>query len=196
MNQQLLEQLLNLRQRDQDTRQRLLEEGTLFDRYAEEMQTVHRENALALNLLISAHGWPGVTLVGVEGCRAAWLIAQHSIGSPALQRTFLISLQKACSKGDASKKFVALLTDRIRFNEQRPQIYGTVLDWNAAGELSCEVEDPKNLNLRRKSVGLPPFAEALEQHRAEVISEGGKPPDDYLEWKSQQLEWAKQVGWL
>ena len=82
MNQQLLAQLIALRQRDRDARRRLLEAGMLYGNYHAEMQQVHCENAYQLNDLISVHGWPGISQVGLEGCRAAWLIAQHANCTP------------------------------------------------------------------------------------------------------------------
>jgi hypothetical protein len=195
MNQQLLNELLVLKQRDIDTRSRLLDEGKLYGEYAPEMQQVHRENAKELDKLISKYGWPGISLAGVEGCRAAWLIAQHSICTPELQRKFLTLLTKASERGDAPKAQAAFLTDRIRFNENKPQVYGTVLDWNEAGELSCEVEDRSNLDARRKEVGLAPFQQDLENHRRQVQSEGGKPPADFAQYKQKGREWARNVGW-
>lgn len=196
MNQQLLDELLALKQHDIDTRSRLLNDGKLYGDYAPEMQKIHRENATELDKIISKYGWPGISLVGLEGCRAAWLIAQHSICTPALQRKFLTLLVNASERGDAPKVLVAFLTDRIRFNENKPQLYGTVLDWNEEGELSCEVEDSANLDVRRKAVGLAPFREELEKHREEVKSEGGVPPKDLAEYKQKAREWASSVGWL
>ena len=140
MDNELLTQLEDLRQRDIDTRTRLLKAGKLYGTYDDEMQSVHRENARALDEIISSHGWPGVSKVGLEGCRAAWLVAQHAICTPHLQRKFLEYLSDAATSGDAPYKQVALLTDRIRFNEGQPQIYGTVLDWDEDGELTCELE--------------------------------------------------------
>jgi hypothetical protein len=182
VNQKLLDELLALKQRDIDTRSRLLREGKLYGDYAPEMQQVHRENARRLGEITEKNGWPGISLVGLEGCRAAWLIAQHSISTPTLQRKFLALLTRASENGDVPKAQVAYLTDRIRFNESKPQVYGTVLDWNENNELACEVEDPGNLDAWRIDVGLSPFREDLERHRNEVISEGGKPPVDFVEY--------------
>ena len=196
MNPQLLAELLTLKQHDIDTRSQLLKEGRLYGEYVEEMQKVHRENAGALDKIISIYGWPGMPLVGLEGCRAAWLIAQHSICTPELQRKFLTYLVDASKRREVPTKQVAFLTDRIRFNEHKPQLYGTILDWNENGELGCEVEDPDNLDTRRKAVGLPPFLEALEKHKEELRSEGATPPKDFIEYKEKAREWASSVGWL
>ncbi len=156
---------------------------------------MHRENAEVLDGLCSAHGWPGVFLVGLEGSRTAWVIAQHAICSPQLQRKFLRLLHDAADQGDAPLKQVALLTDRIRFNEGRPQIFGTVLDWGDHGELDCDLDDPETVDQRRAAVGLPPFHEELIAQRNEVKAEGGRPPEDYEAYRAAALAWAKEVGW-
>lgn len=93
------------------------------------------------------------------------------------------------------KTQVAFLTDRIRFNEIKPQVYGTVLDWDEKGELSCKVEDPAILDSRRWEMGLPATQENdLEAYRQQVESEGGKPPQNYMETTRKRLEWARNVG--
>ena len=196
MNQQLLEELMTLKRRDTAMRAQLLEQDRLYGRYAPELQQVHQENATALNAIIAMHGWPGISLVGLEACRAAWLIAQHANCTPELQRRFLDLLTIASASGDAPKRQVALLTDRIRFNEARPQVFGTVFDWNANGELVCDVEEPETLDKRRAEFDLPLFSEALDKQREEVKAEGGKPPQDFAAYKQEAREWAFSVGWL
>ncbi len=78
MNQHLLDELLVMAKRDADARARLLSAGKLYGDYAEEMQQVHEQNAKRLDEIVTEHGWPGVSVVGLEGSRAAWLIAQHA----------------------------------------------------------------------------------------------------------------------
>lgn len=114
---------------------------------------------------------------------------------PNLQRKFLQYLSKAAEGGDVPSKPVALLTDRIRFNEGKPQVYGTVLDWNEDGELTCELESPRKVNELREEVGLPPFEQSLKEHRGEVEAEGGRPPENFKAYKQAGSDWAKSVGW-
>ncbi len=195
MNEELFGQLEKLKQRDIEARGKLLEEGRLYEAYEQEMQNIHVENAEALNDIVSSHGWPGISKVGLEGCRTAWLIAQHAICTPELQRRFLYLLKEAAAAGDAPMKQVALLVDRIRFNEGKPQVYGTVLDWSDDGELSCELENPERVDVLRDEVGLSPYQTSLREHRKVVEAEGGKPPRDFQAYKQAQKQWAKNVGW-
>ena len=195
MDSDLLKQLEQLKKKDIATREKLLSEGRLYGQYAQEMRKVHIENAHALDEIVSKHGWPTISKVGVEGTRHAWLIAQHAICTPELQRKFCKLLSEAAEKGDAPKKQVAFLTDRIRFNEGKPQIYGTVLDWNERGEFTCELEDPDKVDELRNSVGMPPFEQSRQEHKNEVLAEGGKSPDDFEAYRDGMAEWARSVGW-
>jgi len=81
VNGQLLDELLAMARRDTDMRAHLLQAGKLYGEYADEMQQIHEENAKRLSEIVDRHGWPGVSIVGLEGC-AAWLIAQHSNCTP------------------------------------------------------------------------------------------------------------------
>jgi len=176
-------------------RNKLIEKGLLYEGYNEEMKKVHRDNAQKLNLVVNKYGWPGISLVGLEGSRISWLIAQHSICTPKLQRLFLREMKESEKTGDVPKKQVALLTDRILFNEGKPQKYGTVFDWNEKGSLSCEVQDPKNVNTIRSEIGLIPFEEEIEKQNQAVKSEGGKSPENLKEYKEKVNEWAAGLGW-
>ncbi len=197
MNAHLLTEIISMSGRDESVRARLLNEGRAYDTYADEMQVVHRDNASRLDQLVAQHGWPTVKLVGLDGCRAAWRIAQHANCTPDLQRKFLRLLTEAAEAGEVPRPQVAFLTDRIRANEQRPQLYGTVLDWNESGALTCDIEDPAGLDARRVKMGLPPVAEDdLAGHRRRVEDEGGKPPRDFAEARRERLEWARRVGWI
>lgn len=195
MNKELLEKLEGLKQKDIDTRNKLIRESRLYGVYEDVMQKVHIDNAKALNKIIEKEGWPGISKVGLEGSRSAWFIAQHSICTPELQRKFLKYLTDAENEGDVPPKQVALLTDRIRFNEGKTQIYGTVYDWNGKGELTCEVENLVNIDEIRASVGLAPFHESLKNEIEAIKSEGGGPPQDISAYKKAGKEWAKRVGW-
>lgn len=195
INQELYEALLALLEKDQATRQRLLKAGRLYGQYDAEMQAVHIDNAKALNDLVEQYGWPDIGLVGLEGCRAAWQLAQNSIMTPDLQRKFLNLLTQSAQAGDVPMRQAAMLEDRVRFNEGKPQRYGTVLDWTEQGALGCELENPQRVDEWRASVGLQPFAESLEREQRATRAEGGERPVDFEAYKQAGETWAKTVGW-
>lgn len=197
MNETLRDELLEMARRDQTVRAELVDSGELFDvGYEPRMARVHERNARRLRRIIGSVGWPGTDLVGPDGAEAAWLIVQHAIAEPDLLRRALPLLQTAAREGRASPRDAALLEDRIRFLEGRPQRYGTHFDWDAEGNLSPgAVEDPHGLDDRRRAVGLPPLAEQVEKARSSAASEGDGPPADYEAYAKARDEWAASVGW-
>jgi uncharacterized protein DUF6624 len=107
----------------------------------------------------------------------------------------LKALEQAVIQGEAPALH-AMLNDRIRCFEGRPQRYGTQFDWNAAGELSpLPIEDPDTVDARRRAIGLGPPAEDLRARRRDIAGTGERPPQD---WSARQREmevWYRQVGW-
>jgi len=128
---------------DLTLREDLTRDGSLFQGYHPRMEALHQRHATRLAALIDAHGWPGRSRVGRDGARAAWLILQHAIGNPPLMRRGLTLLRGGVREGEVSALEVAMLEDRIRTFEGRPQRYGTQFDWDEHGRLSpLPLEDP------------------------------------------------------
>ena len=189
--------LLTMARLDLSTRAELAASGALFNAgYEPRMARVHQRNAQRLRRIIESVGWPGSDLVGGDGAEAAWLILQHAISEPDLLRRALPLLKAAALEGKADPAHAAMLEDRIRFFEGRPQRYGTQLDWDADGNLSPgEVEDPQKLAGRRRAVGLPPLQEQIDHARGRAAAEEERPPADYAAYASARDEWAADAGW-
>ena len=108
----------------------------------------------------TTRSWPGRRLVGDDGSRAAWLIAQYSIEDPGLQKRCLEALDVAVAYGDADPVHYAYLLDRVRMADGLDQLYGSQFVTGADGELTpWPVDDPAKVEERRRRLGLPPFAE-------------------------------------
>jgi len=76
---------------------------------------------------------------------------------------------------DAPAIHAAFLTDRIRFNERKLQVYGTVCDWDEYGQLSpWAIEDRAGVDQRRATVRLPPLADVVADARAQAAAEGDR----------------------
>ncbi len=192
---ELRRQLLEMQQRDVETRQRLLEDGTLFDGYHPEMERVHLENAAVLAEIVDNVGWPGRAQIGDDGCDAAYLVAAHAISRPDLQRRWVVLLEAAAQRGEVPRRHAAVLGDRIRFHEGRPQRYGAVLDWDENGELTPgAIEDPEGVDDRRHSVELGPLQEALAEARRSSGA-GEAPRGDFARRQRQRRQWERRVGW-
>jgi hypothetical protein len=188
--------LLAAVRRDHETRTRLAQSGALFDGYHPEMEAVHLDNADLLNRVFDAIGWPGRASLGDEGASAAFVILQHAISRPDLQRRGLALMLEAIPKGQANALDAAYLSDRIAVMEGAPQTFGTQFDWDSRGLLSpAPIADPERVDERRADLGLPPMADTIAKMRADAAAEGQTAPTDLTRRRAEYEAWARRVGW-
>jgi hypothetical protein len=104
-----------------------------------------------LKKVIKEYGWPSSDIVGTYGEQAAWLIAQHS---PDLEfQKTCPKLLKNSPKTKEREQHIAYLMDRILVSSGKKQVYGTQFN----GSEQFPIKDVKNLDKRRKSIGLDSF---------------------------------------
>jgi hypothetical protein len=196
-NEKLRQALLAMRAEDERVREELAKTGELFDGYHPTMEAVHLKNAARLEEMLAEHGWLGKSLVGEEGAEAAWLIVQHAISRPDLQRRFLPLLKAQIERGENPAWQAAFLEDRILSFEGKPQIYGSQFDWNERDAMSPnEIFEPEKIDERRAAVGLEtPYSEYIKAHNEAVKKSNEKPPDNLDERQRAFEEWARKTGW-
>ena len=188
--------LIEAARRDVETRTRLASSGELFNGYHPEMEAVHNANADLLESVMNAIGWPGRHALGDEGASAAFLIIQHAIARPALQRRALALMLDAIPEGQANALDAAYLSDRIAIFEGSEQTFATQFDWDATGQLSPgPTRDVATLDERRASVGLPPIADSIAEMRVNAAAEGECAPVDLSQRRAEFEAWARRVGW-
>jgi hypothetical protein len=189
-------ELLTRAAEDRRVRAELAADGSLFQGYHPRMQAIHDANAARLLAIMDAYGWPHIGQVGPKGMEAAWLIAQHAIARPAVQRRALELLKVAVRNGNAPALHAAMLEDRIRCLEGRPQLYGTQFDWDAEGNMSpLPFDDVDLVNLRRQEIGLKPLQEDLRDRRAVLARGTERPPADWASRQHEMEQWCRRVGW-
>jgi len=197
MNQKLKDLLLNLRDKARRNRFDLRRRGLFSDRDVRDMESDDLDHVRELQSIIDIYGWPGFSLVGEEGAESAWYIAQNADALPSFQRSCLRLIREAVEHGEASPKHAAMLMDRVRFNERKPQIFGTIFDWDQDDQLNpWPIEPAEGVDARRAKVGLPPLMASIREIRQEAEQEGHTPPGSYEERQSDIDGWAKRVGWL
>lgn len=149
MNNRLPEQIIQMAKADQKMRKG---DGEWDD-------SLDKTNTEKMKEIISEIGWPTRGKVGQVASFYSWLLVQHADHDVAFQKACLDLMKK--EKGDeVGKKEIAYLEDRVRVNEGKPILYGTQFYRNPEGVMTCyPVEDPTNLNKRRKEMELEPFAE-------------------------------------
>jgi hypothetical protein len=138
-----------------------------------------------------------MSLAGRDGSIAAWTVALHAIGMPAFQRRCLALLARAAEEGEVPPAFVAMMEDRIRFNERRPQRYGTIFDWDERGRMApWTIEDPAGVDARRAAVGLRPMEDEIRKLRRAPREKGDAPPKDPAARQRAIDAWARRTGWI
>jgi hypothetical protein len=190
MNSKLRDELIHMDQHDQQVRNELAADGSLFLGYHPRLASVHAANAVRLQAIVVEIGWPSEKTVGNAGAEAAWRIAQHAIGHPEFQRLCLRYLLEAARVGDVPAWQPAMLEDRIRMFEGRPQIYGTQLEPDDKGDMRPYIiDDPEGVDDRRRAVGLEPLAVRLAR------TERQRLPANRQQFERDYLEWLYAVGW-
>ncbi len=132
-------------------------------------QELNSKNLQDLEEIIAEHGWPKSSIVKGSAAQAAFLIVQHA--DLETQKKYLPMMQKAAENGDASWSSLALLIDRVRMREGQAQLYGSQVIRNTeTGAFEpFEIEDPANVNVRRKEVGLGPIEDYLSNWGIEYV---------------------------
>jgi hypothetical protein len=179
MDEALRAELLEMERVDRAVRAELVARGALHSGgYHPEMAPVHRRHNARLAQIIDDVGWPGRTLVGDDGCRAAGFIVQHAILDPDVQRRCLSLLEGAVAAGEAFPFMVAFLTDRVLIDQSLPQRYGTQHVGGPDGTLiPWTIAEPDQVDARRAAVGLEPLDERTRQLREQLRGEQAQAED-------------------
>ena len=125
---------------------------------------VFDRQAVELDAMVEAYGWPVPHVVPDDLCEAAFLLVQHADRAPELQVRNLARMRAVAEPDRALSHHVAFLTDRVEVNAGRPQVYGTQF-WAPQGASEpWPIADPEGVDARRAEVGLPPLAKEIRRH--------------------------------
>jgi hypothetical protein len=115
--------------------------------------------------IFKQYGYPGFDVAGKEGAKNFWLMVQHADHDPAFQRQVLEKMKVQVDRGNAEPAIYGLLVDRVNVNTGKPQVYGTQVTYNTqiCQAYPLALADSANVNERRKTIGLPPLEEYLNQ---------------------------------
>jgi len=168
----LRRELLEMVRVDQEMRRTLMVKGQQIQQAElEKCVAIDRRNTSRMKEIVDAHRWPGKTLVGTDGAHAAWLLVQHADLDPEFQVRCLALLEAAIEEGEAAAVDAAYLVDRVRVNHKKPQVYGTQFRLKDDGTYDPQpIEDPEQVDERRRSVGLGTLAEY-----AKLIGRSSRP---------------------
>ncbi|MES2515912.1 MAG: DUF6624 domain-containing protein [Bacteroidota bacterium] len=121
------------------------------------------QNTELLKDIFAEYGFPNYDKVGKETSSNFWLCVQHSDHDLKFQEEVLREMKKQVKRKKANPSNFAFLTDRVNINQHKAQIYGTQVTYDQnKTAVPKNLENPKGVNNRRKSIGLEPIEEYLE----------------------------------
>jgi len=118
------------------------------------------QNQRLLKEIISKYGFSTKSMVGSDGMDAIFHIIQHAGNDADWQAAQLPLVENAVKLGDMEMKNYVYLYDRIKLHANLPQRWGTQCSTVKKKETLVvlhPVEDPENLDKRRREVGLEPI---------------------------------------
>ncbi len=156
---------------DQRARDALLKD--MSNRQAEERTLkADADNTAWMRGMLTACGWPRRSAVGDVASRQAWMLAQHADMAPDFLVYAAEKLKSPVLAHEAEPMALALLVDRNRRLQHKPQVYGLQYQQSAQGQVVFfDIEDPGHIDDRRAAIGLPAFY----CYVMEVSQETGQP---------------------
>lgn len=192
MDESLQKALLDMESRAQALRAELIAAGEINENLHPRILELNRANTSRLRQIIAVFGWPGFALVGDKGSRAAWRVALHSYAEPDFMRQCRDLIDRATQNEDAPRWQFAMIDDRIRVYEGKPQRYGTQLRHGANGIEPHPIENEGRINSMRMQAGLPLLAQTLAQARAQPAPS----PAVIADREASELEFRRNAGWI
>ena len=121
-------------------------------------KSVVADNTKRMKELFEKYGFLGWDLVGEEGSHHFWLMVQHSDEDTDFQYAVLKKMGPAVEKNNAFAPNYAYLTDRVRLNTNKKQIYGTQVTYKDNGQaIPKPLVDSLNVNTRRNDIAMKPI---------------------------------------
>jgi len=118
--------------------------------------------------ILAKHGYPGYSLAGESGSSKFWAIVQHCDDDIAFQQKVLLLMKKEVDRNNASGENYAYLTDRVRVNQKKKQLYGTQGTNNPKTKKwsPLPISDPAHVEARRKALGMIPLKQYIAETNA------------------------------
>lgn len=150
-------------------------QGGMTQEEIRQQNAIDASNMKRLAEIIDAYGWPGLRFAGAAS-QTAFLVLQHA--DPDSQRKYLPLMREAVQRNDALGSQLALLEDRVRVADGKPQLYGSQLSGTPLR--FAPIEDEANVDQRRRSIGMEPMADYAKHfgisYPAPAKDNGAAPP--------------------
>jgi hypothetical protein len=175
MNQAVHDELLRMQDDDQRVRGEYLHCPTPDDdpqtlAILDQMLRIDARNVVRFAEIVATYGWPGRSLVGEDGCRAAWILAQHNGWHEALFQRCLDLVDVAVAAGEAPLVYAEQLRDTAYRSQGKPYLspMGKILSGGVVTISPLSDEERIAMDARRAAVGWSTVAEWEEELRRPV----------------------------
>ena len=157
----LRKELLEMAQQDQAARELFLGAGNatagalpIDDPSRLAVKHVDDINLPKLKHIIAQEGLPTITMVGLDGLQAAFILIQHADSDVAFQARMLTVISARLNGGGINGNEYALLTDRVLLAQNKRQRYGTQFVGDTNQMKPRPIEDEGRVDQRRHALGL------------------------------------------
>lgn len=154
-------ELIAMRDEDQRLNQCVVDGApeALAPGFGDRKRETYRANTNRIIQIFRELGYPTDALVGADASRAFWLLAQHTDTHPSFQNEVLLAMKPLVLTGEVDKDSLALLTDRVRVNTGRSQVYGTQVEFDLklGRAIPRNLHEPERVDQRRAKLGLAPL---------------------------------------
>jgi hypothetical protein len=156
----LRDELLKMREIDQKARAECAQ-GSGEEQLkclVETLEKIDRPHTARLTEIFDRSGFPTRKTVGQDGVEAFLLILQHA-PDETLRQKCLKPITKAFRRKEIGPMDYANFVDRLLVRQNKPQLYGSNFEIKDGKLVMSAARDPKNLDKRRRKIGLPTIAE-------------------------------------
>jgi len=155
LNQELRDELLKLRKKDQERIDKSIAEkkpGGLMER----TRISQESNASRLCPILKQYGWPNNSLVGKDGVEAAFHLLSNAV--PQMKVDLMPVIVAAAAVGEISRPGFASYVDRLRLDAGLKQLFGTQATVMNGFLVLFPIEAEAHVDARRKQFEMLPLA--------------------------------------
>lgn len=149
----LFHQNIKIRSNVMPTIQKFGFESAQMDSLNREILKFDSSSLIIVEDILKNYGWLGSSEIGPLANQSIYLTIQHAQDDEIRKKYFPL-LQASANKGESDLADMATMHDRILVESDKPQLYGTQSRMVDNELQYYPIEDPKNVNKRRKAVGL------------------------------------------
>jgi hypothetical protein len=120
--------------------------------------------------IITRHGWPFRSVIGESAAMHLSALVAHADERNTFRRKALKAMSVTVEAGEADPRHFAHIYDRTCAVAREPQLYGSLIaPKDGDGIVIWPVQDPEQLDARRRGIGLPPLSQDIGLYRRGAV---------------------------